>query len=455
MKKKLAGAIYLLLFLALLLSAAVTMPFIRQDGAAEKRTLAAFPSLRDESGALQLTALPEKFEDWLDDHVGLRTLWTRQYARLHAALGASVNDSVIIGDGGWLYFAPTVPDYTGADALDENQRWRAKLVLETLDRALDAPFAVFFAPNKNTVSPGAMPAAYPRAADGHAIGWLIENADVNIIDSVPPLTGEGLYHATDTHWNNRGARIGAGLIIDCVNRIAGAQGTSPDPDAGYTLEPYTGDLGQMLFPGNPPADEQIVYDDAGQNFKYVGRYRTPEDMTITTAGSGAPLKLLVLRDSFTNLLIEPLSNAYSDVEYRRAMPLPLSDADGFDCVVLEMVERRIGELLDAAPVILAPAAQPWTEAEPNCSATASFTQEKSGVLITGCTDASVDRLASLKVKITFGGKAEYYEAFPSGKHGDGSFSLYVDSLAEGATIQVFMSGETALLSAETPILSAE
>jgi len=455
MKKKLAGAVYLLLFLALCLSAAVTIPFIRQDGSAEKRTLAAFPSLRDESGALQLTSFPEKFEDWLDDHAGLRTLWTQQYAKLHAALGASVNDQVIVGRDGWLYFEPTVPDYTGADALTENQRHRAKLALETLDRALDAPLVVFFAPNKNTAAPDAMPAIYPRADEPHAIHWLIENADVNIIDSVAPLTGEGLYHATDTHWNSRGACIGAGLIIDAVNAAAGAQAIAPDPDAEYTLEPYTGDLGQMLFPGNPPADEQIIYADAAQVYDYEGRYRTPEDMTITTSGGAEPLKLLVLRDSFTNLLIGPISNAYSDVQYRRAMPFPLSDADEYDAVVLEMVERRIGELLDAAPVILAPEAQPWAETEPNCTAEAAFVQEKSGVLITGRTDASVDRLASLKVSVTSGGETKFYEAFPSGKHGDGSFSLYVETLAEGATVQVFMSGETTLLSAQTPVLPAE
>jgi len=77
------------------------------------------------------------------------------------------------------------------------------------------------------------------------------------------------------------------------------------------------------------------------------------------------------------------------------------------------------------------------------------------VLITGRTDASVDRLASLKVSVTSGGETKFYEAFPSGKHGDGSFSLYVETLAEGATVQVFMSGETTLLSAQTPVLPAE
>ena len=137
------------------------------------------------------------------------------------------------------------------------------------------------------------------------------------------------------------------------------------------------------------------------------------------------------------------------------MPFPLSDAGEYDAVVLEMVERRIGELLTDAPVILAPQAEPWNETAPNCSAEATFTQEKNRVLITGKTDASVNRMTSLKVAVISGGETKTYEAFPSGGHGDGSFSLYVESLAEDAVIQVCMAGETTILSEKTPILPAE
>ena len=458
MKKNIAGAVFLLLFFAMMLSASVTMPFIKQDGTAEKRILAKFPSIRTEDGSLSLTAFPAQFEDWLDDHVGLRMVWMQQYARLHAALGASVNDQVIVGDDGWLYFEPTLPDYTGVDALTENERWRARCALETLDRALDVPLVVFFAPNKNTVSPDAMPDSYPRADGPHAMHWLIENADVNIIDTVAPLTGEGLYHATDTHWNNKGARIGAGLIIGAVNKAAGAQGTAPDPDGEYALEPYTGDLGQMLFPHNPPADVQLAYADAAQTFDFAGRYRTPEDLTITTEGSGAKLNVLMLRDSFTNLLIEPISNAYSNVQYRRAMPFPLTDAEEYDAVVLEMVERRIGELLSGTPQIPAPEAEPFS-GEANCAAQAFFTEEKDRTLIFGAMDSAPDCLTKVTVSITASGRTSYYEAFPTAGRedftGDGCFSLYVDKLPKGAVLQVCMTGAETRISEKTEILPAE
>ncbi len=450
MNKRILGVIYLLLFFAMLLSGVATMPFIKQDGAAEKRILAEFPKLRDEEGKLNIVDFPRGFEDWLDDHIGLRMVWMQQYAKLHAALGSSVNDQVVVGEDGWLYFEPTVADFTGAGALTENERWRVKYTLEALDRTLNKPLVVFFAPNKNTVYPENMPALYPKTQDAHAMKWLIENADVEIIDSVSLFTGEGLYHVTDTHWNAKGARIGAAAIIDRVNALTGAQGIAPDPNAAFVEEAYTGDLGQMLFPGNPPQDVQLAYADAVQNYDHVGRYRTPEDMTIRTEGQGAPLKVLMLRDSFTNLLIEPISNAYSDVQYRRAMPLPLSDADAFDVVVLEMVERRIGELLTGMPVILAARAEAFESAEPNCAAEVYAQAGEERTLIYGKLDSAVDRLTRIRVGITAGGRTECYEALPvSGDEsmsGDGCFALYVPELPQNAQIQVCMEGETALLS---------
>ena len=459
MKRYIFGAIYMLLFFAIALSGIITMPYIKQDGTAEKRILAEYPEIKTAEGKLNIINFPSGFENWLDDHVGLRTIWMQQYAALHASLGSSVNDQVIIGKDGWLYFEPTVADYTGADCLTENERWRVKYTLEAIDRALDVPFTVFFAPNKNTLYPENMPAMYPAAESEHAVEWLIENTDISIIDSVSALSCEGLYHLTDTHWNTKGARIGAACIIEEVNAITGTSGIAPNPYSAYNEEAYVGDLGQMLFPSAPPADVQLVYEDSMQNFKYKGRFRTTEDLTITTEGNGASLNVLMLRDSFTNLLIEPISNAYSNVQYRRAMPLPLSDANEYDVVVLEMVERRIGELLTGAPDILAKETAPIPNMHPNCNAEVFCIQEKDHALIYGTLDSCVNRIDDLRVAVINGDNTAYYEALPvsggDADTGDGSFSMHIPELPEGAQIQVYMAGDTALLSEITPVICAK
>lgn len=448
--KKLFGLIYLFLFFAMMLSGVLTMPFIKQDGTTENRILASFPSLRKEDGSVNLVDFPGQFEDWLDDHIGLRMIWMQQYASMHSVLGTSVNEQVIVGRDGWLFYEPTIADYTGEEDLTENERYRVKYVLEALDRAIEAPLVIFFAPNKNTLYAHYMPSGYPMSSDIHVMQWLFENADVNIIDSYSLLSQEGLYHATDTHWNRKGARIGASAIIARLNALTGVEGVSPDPYSAYSMEEYAGDLGRMLFANDPPLDWQMVYEDQTQNYKYVGRYRTPEDMTITTAGEGVPLKLLVLRDSFSNLLVESLSNAYSDVQYRRAMPLPLWDAQEYDAVVLEMVERRIGELLDDAPDIQAIEVQPWEELDVNCTAEVYAEVRNKGVLLYGEMESSADRLSELKVSVSVGDETHFYEAYPvSGSShltGDGCFALYLSELASDALIQVYMAGDSVLVS---------
>jgi len=452
--KKVLKLAWLAAFLGICLLAVITMPFIRQDGASEKRILAAFPSVWAEEGGLNLQ-FPAQFEDWLDDHVGMRGIWRQDYAELHAAMGASVSEKVIIGKDGWLYFDETIADYTGVGALTEDERHQVKVVLETLERALDVPLTVMFVPNKNSVYPQYMPDMYPQAQEMRTSQWLLENCDADLVDLTDALAQDGLYHKTDTHWNNYGARIGAGALIAHLNEITGVKAEVPDHDGACSFEAYAGDLGQMLFPQDPPEDHQLIYVNAGQNYEYEGRYRTPEDLTITTSGGGAPLKLLMLRDSFTNLLIEPLSNAYAQVQYRRAMPLPLTDAGEYDAVVLEMVERRIGELLDAAPVIFAPETTAWTANEVNCTAQITAAAEKEGVRLSGFLDAEATQLECIKAMVAAQGKTAYYDAFPVRSEAGQGFSLLIAGLPEGAQVQVYAAGQNTLLSEPTNVSITE
>ena len=452
--KKILKLAWLAVFLGICLLAVITMPFIRQDGASEKRILAAFPSVWAEDGGLNLQ-FPVQFEDWLDDHVGMRGIWRQDYAELHAAMGASVSDQVIIGKDGWLYFDETLADYTGVGALTEDERYQVKVVLETLDRALDVPLTVMFVPNKSSVYPQYMPDMYPRAQEMRTAQWLLENCDADLVDLTDALAKDGLYHKTDTHWNNYGARIGASVLVGRLNEITGVEAEVPDPEGACFFAAYAGDLGQMLFPQDPPEDYQLIYADAGQSYEYEGRYRTPEDLTITTSGGEAPLKLLMLRDSFTNLLIEPLSNAYAQVQYRRAMPLPLIDAGEYDAVVLEMVERRIGELLDAAPMVFASQTAAWSGAEANCTVQIATAAEKEGVRLTGHADRETAKLSGVKVAITAQGSTAYYEAFPVRAEEGQGFSLLIPELPEGAQAQVCITGDETLLSEPVDIAVTE
>jgi hypothetical protein len=115
----------------------------------------------------------------------------------------------------------------------------------------------------------------------------------------------------------------------------------------------------MLYPYWTPSEADYSYPGGERRYATVGTYRSPEDARITTRfDEGLPLSLYMMRDSFTNALLPYLSDAFRDAHYTRQMPLALESdvALAADVVVLEIAERRLPELLSAAPIVMAPQA---------------------------------------------------------------------------------------------------
>ena len=453
MRKSLCVA-YIAVALLLCASGALLMPFDRlQDGASEKRILAQFPALTSD-GALNLN-FPAEFEAWLSDHSGGRRQLTSMYGRLLAAIGTSSSGQVIVGREGWLYFRETVPDYAGESALSEDELTRLDCVMRQINDALaecGTELIVAIAPNKSTVYPGYMPAAYPHADAPSNATRLMALGGMRYVDWVALLighAGEGLYYKGDTHWNELGARYAAAALI---REMAGGAELArvPDPDAPrHTLRDYVGDLTQMIYPINAPLEDRLVFeDDVLARYRFVGRMRTLEDINISTEGGEYPLRALVLRDSFANALIPWLSGAFTSVDYSRRMPLPLQNAEEYDVVVLEIVERRLRELLDAAPVRYARPAAPIAR-EGDVGAVAYARPEAGGVRIWGVVDAAPARVTECAVQIASPGKTAAYFAYPVG--GDAGFSLLLSELCEGAKAIVRFTGDEVITSREVSI----
>ena len=81
---------------------------------------------------------------------------------------------------------------------------------------------------------------------------------INYTDLHESFQNEGriLYHKRDSHWNNKGAALAAGQILDGIGK----------EHLSYTDRPYTvrkdfqGDLDQMLRPALADLEEEIYYD---------------------------------------------------------------------------------------------------------------------------------------------------------------------------------------------------
>ena len=375
-------------------------------------------------------------------------------------MGASSEEQVILGRNGWLFFRETLGDYTGVQRLSENEIARLALLLDTIDaglRAQGSRLLIAVVPNKASVYPEYMNAAYPRrTAPGNLerIAASVHATWVPLFDVLREHASEGLYFAMDTHWNALGARYAAYDILMALQEECKVEIPLPNPKASYeTRVDWKSDLARMLDPYTEVYDAQQYYGDR-LPFSYAGRYRSPEDLTIRTKGGVADMTLLVLRDSFTNLLLDDISGAVGDVTYLRAMPLPLKEAEGVDAVLLEIVERRLPELLIAPPDMMAPLTTRPDDLSgaymTNVHMETEFT--KDGARVFGALDDAPSGLTELCVGVSSAGSEVWYKAFPaSGREGDGNlgFSAQLDALAKDAEICVYMKGDISVSSGWT------
>ncbi len=464
MKRRFLKITYCVLFLVISTACAIAMPFYASDGTRQKRSLAEFP--QPIIGNRLNLSFPKAFEDWLKDHIAWRDELVTIRSRALAGIQTSPDKQVIIGSDGWMYFQETLKDYTGESAFTQNDLYRVSAVMRGLNNALakkGIPLIVAIAPNKSTVYPAYMPPGYPRRNGPGNAQRLQVLQGAQFVDLTSLLTGQArqdrlLYHKTDTHWNHFGARLSAHALLSTLAKVTKTSIDLPDlSDPGTVRRDWTGDLSQMIYPANTPREEQYYYEDMGQEFSVKGRMRSLEDMSIITAGGKTDLNLLVLRDSFSNALIPYLSNAFSNVQYKRQMPLPFMDLVNVDAVVLEMVERRLPELLTGAPVMMAETCGAWDREGGTAKLTAYAHPTNDGVRVFGYAGSSADRIMECSVSVTASGSSTFYDAFPiwetklasqlgiAGENQDGAFSLLLQNIPVDAQIQVRFVGDNVLL----------
>ena len=373
MKQKITcfGFIALCLALCAVLSVGMLLIGPSQGGANELQT--PVPRLRTAAGfnASYLSDL----SDYLSDHFFLRHVLLTARSRVCAALGASAVDDVILGADGWLYYAPTLSDYAGLDPADAHDlacMARDLCLMQEYCEAQGMRFLFAVAPNKNSLYPEAMP-AYPAAAGAHDAQRLFSALDtlgVHYADlfTVFRAQPEVLYYAHDSHWNSRGAALAA----DAINKGFGR-------DSDYFSDPFSagaashsGDLYQMLYPTAADPETDPLRSEA-LSYQRQGSETRPDSITINTDSDGHG-RLFAFRDSFGNQLYPYLADSFASARFSRASAYGLAAAAAADAdfVLIELVERNLGYLLQYVPVMPAPvrALSPSGNAEGEAALTA-------------------------------------------------------------------------------------
>lgn len=371
--------IFISIFIVLCLIPSVGMLIFGEAQPAANEVLAGRPSVTTRSGELNLSFLSD-VSDYIADRFAFRqelaTAWAGVNAKL---LGTSVEEQVILGSDGWLYFSDTLPDYTGQGMSDTELRYLANdlALMQEYIESQGKHFIFTVAPNKNSIYSEHMPEYIEnRHSESNAarVGAYLDAAGVNYLDLFDILGNEeNLYYKTDTHWNSRGAALAADGLLNMLDR-GGDYST-----ASFAMsEEHRGDLYEMLYPAGRATETATVY---GGEFSYVCESdpNGGNAITIKTSCDGGSGGLMCWRDSFGIALYPYLAQSFVAATFSRSADYDLTLADSADTVIIELVERNLSNILSREPTFPAPVRELSATANVGTIAV-DYDEAKSGVM---------------------------------------------------------------------------
>jgi len=378
MKNKIISISFVALFLALCLSLSVGTILFGPAGAAANERLAEFPSFKTEEGINGVFLA--QLQKYVNDRFFLRQQLITLDHRMSSLLGVSGEDSVIAGRDGWLFFAQTLGDYTGTEPMSGRELFSAAsnvALMEEYCRRTGKEFTFIVAPNKNSLYGEFMPDYGVIAGKRNAERFhgLLDQLGVRYVDLFAAFGSEDeiLYFAHDSHWNSKGAALGA----DLINRSFGVQSAYFDEDFSRAI-PHGGDLYAMVFPGAQDPETDPVYG-AELNYTFTSKATQPDAVTLTTEGAGEG-NLLCYRDSFGMLLFPYLADSYKTAKFSRSVSYDLTGGETY--VAIELVERNLRYLIQNVPVMPSPVRE--LELPAAYSGSAAVTQAEKARTASGC-----------------------------------------------------------------------
>lgn len=351
--------IYCILFFAICLCPSLGMLVTKQETSSENRQLSEFPSPKTEEGKINVEWLSQA-GDYFQEHFAFRNELVTGNALLHGRLlETSTADGVIQGKNGWLYYKDSLDDYLGQDLLSDRSLFNIAHMLSMTQQALEEKgvnFLFTIAPNKNSLYGDNMPyydklKVSDQTNRENLENWL-KTEKVAYADLYQALMEEDevLYHARDSHWNNKGAALAADVLMDAL----GKDHDSYEGESYTVRRDYTGDLDTMLYPLASTADDEIYYDKE-TTYATVEEIQSNFDPRITTVNPVKEGSLVMYRDSFGNALLPYMADAYANAYFSRGIPYQLMDVEthSADTVIIERAERFLPEMSQFPPVLTA------------------------------------------------------------------------------------------------------
>ena len=378
MKKRRIDILFILLFLVLCLIPSLGILVFGESDAAANEILSSRPSAQNRDGSFN-TELLSDFSDYIADRFAFRQEMVTAWSAINAKVfSASVEEQVILGSDGWLYYRETLDDYLGKGMSDEELEYAAKnlALMQEYVESQGAAFVFTIAPNKNSLYPEHMPSFYPNghdSANAERLPGLLEQYGVNYVDLFGVFRNEDvLYFSTDSHWNSQGAALAADHILSGLGMESSyCSGSFTNPVS------HRGDLYEMLYPAGTMTEPDLQLS-SGFSYRCENDPNGGNAITIKTTAEGREGTLICWRDSFGISLYPYLAEKFGSATFSRASAYDLSqiEALGADTVIIELVERNLAQLITASPVFAAPERQLSIGAEGEGRITVSVTAPK-------------------------------------------------------------------------------
>jgi hypothetical protein len=233
----------------------------------EKRSLAAFPTLKGRAG---LQDYARGLDAYFNDHFGWRNQLIRWHSSLEFALfGQKNTEDVLWGRDDWLYYTHTgdEPDARGSVGFSLNDLEQLREVLEERRDWLarhGIAFLLTVAPNKQTIYPEhlpswAKPSGRPKRLD-QFLAYMKAHSTVQVLDLRPALRQANklalTYSRTDTHWNAYGAFVACEEIVRALSNSV--PGLRPVPLSKFELTRKPGKAGDLADLLGACLDEESV-----------------------------------------------------------------------------------------------------------------------------------------------------------------------------------------------------
>ncbi len=340
----------------------------------EKRKLQHFPEINVQQSITEFT---HSFDSYFQDHFGLREwLISRYQHEASKRFGVSGVPNVIEGSEGWLFlsFGDTVKDLKGKlqfSKAETESFWN--LLIEKEDRLKDQGIAYIFliAPNKQSIYPEYLPDFYQSPSK------KASRLD-QLLAVKPPHGGESLldirhriiqkksrtrlYDKSDTHWNIQGAYLAHIALLGRVQELF------PDVRLQNSIESPPlwkdapgGDLAVMIGKEDTIIEQKPVLNTTNFSAFYppmshavTELLQSPQLGILYSAKEKRPLNVLVLHDSFFEILKPTISESFGRVlyvtRYKNDATMDFFDESKLqdlitlykpDLIIEELVERNL------------------------------------------------------------------------------------------------------------------